>query len=99
MDWRARKYYLVSFSHEAIDMRMRHIKLLSDKIRIHPSHTIPKQPDETEERGHYQYIISCLCTECESLEYELRKAERNDDYCRWKEVKQYLPKAVAGLYI
>jgi hypothetical protein len=88
MDWRSRKYYLASFSPEARDMRIQHIKLLSDKVRMHPSHTMPKQPDESEERGRYQYIISCLCTECESLEYELRKAERNDDYCRWKEIKQ-----------
>ena len=85
MDWRYRKYYCVSFDPCAHDMRVRYLKFI-DGLKFHSYKDIPKQPDETEERGYYQYLISVLSDDAEAIEYELRKAERRDGWCRWKEI-------------
>ena len=53
---------------------------------------MPKQPDEIEERGRYLCVIGCEHDQAELVEYELRKAERRDAYCSWKELKQDLSK-------
>ena len=87
MDWRNRKYYCVSFEWRSKDMRMRYLKLI-DGISIHPYRYIPKQPDEIEVRGSYQFLLGVPSENSESVEYELRKAERNDDWCKWKEIKR-----------
>ena len=89
MDWRNRRYYLVSFLWGSADMRLDMIKLLTSKI--HMSREVPKQPDELEERGRYDYLISVLSDEASCLEYELRKAEVRDGYCKWKEIKRNDP--------
>lgn len=91
MDWRGRKYYCVSFDWRSMDMRIEYLKLI-DGIRIHPYRNIPKQPDEVEERGFYQFLISTPIDCSEAVEYEFRKAERNDRYCSWKEIKRDLSK-------
>lgn len=87
MDWRNRKYYCVAFDFSSSAMRIRILKLL-DGVRVHPYKDVHKQVDELEARGLYQYLISAPLDCCEAVEYELRKAERRDDWCRWKEVKQ-----------
>lgn len=79
MDWRNRKYYCVSFSWEASNMRIRNLKLL-DGVKI--------RPNKDAGRGHYQYLISAPIDCSEAIEYELRKAERNDSWCDWAEISQ-----------
>ena len=92
MDWRARKYYVATFSPEAKDMRIRHLKLIGNGVTIHFNSGVPKQPDEVEERGSYLCVIRCKYDQAETVEYELRKAERRDDFCSWKEIKQNFSK-------
>ena len=87
MDWRLRKYYVATFSPEARDMRVANLKLVGEGITIHFNGNAPKQPDEAEERGNYQCVIGCTHDQASAVEYVLRKAERNDRYCRWKEIK------------
>ena len=70
MDKRKRNYYLVQFSWQSKDMRMRFIKIISPKIKFH-------------HRGN-ELLISCPKEDSEAVEYELRKAERNDDFCKWR---------------
>lgn len=91
MDWRGRKYYCVSFDWSSKDMRIEYLKLI-DGIRIHPYKNVPKQPDEIEERGHYQFLIGVPSDCSESVEYEFRKAERRDGWCNWKEIKRDVSK-------
>ena len=91
MDWRRRKYYYVNFCVSARDMRLEFLKLI-DEIKIHPYKNIPKQPDETEKRGYYQFLLSVPFNCAKTLEYELKKAERRDDYCIWKEIKRDISK-------
>ena len=83
MDWRGRKYYCVSFDWCSVDMRLNILKLI-DGIKIRTYQGVPKQPDEIEERGHYQFLIGISIDGCDAVEYELRKAERNDGWCDWK---------------
>lgn len=92
MDWRVRKYYVATFDTKAQDMRVRNLKLIGKSVTIHFSNGIPKQPDEAEERGTYLCVIGCMIDQCSAVEFELRKAERNDDYCSWKEIKRDLSK-------
>ena len=87
MDWRDRKYYCVSFDWTAIDMRIKFLQLLG-KVKIRSYQNVPKQPDELEERGRYQYMLGVPVEYADAVEYELRKAERNDDYCIWKEINR-----------
>ena len=88
MDWRGRKYYAVSFSPEALDMRIRFIKLIGSGVKVRFSTDVPRQKDELEERGRYQCLIGCRFDQSEAVEYELRKAKRNDYYCSWREIKE-----------
>lgn len=92
MDWRARKYYVATFSPEAKDMRIRYLKLIGNGVTIHFNSGVLKQPDEVEDRGRYLCVVGCKYDQAEAVEYELRKAERRDDYCFWKEIKQDLSK-------
>jgi hypothetical protein len=90
MDWRARNYYAVTFSPEAVNMRIRNLKLIGKGITVHFNSVVQKQPDEVEERGRYQCVVGCVCDQAEVVEHELRKAERNDDFCFWKEIERDL---------
>lgn len=91
MDWRGRKYYCVSFEYYSMNMRLDILKSIGN-IKIHSYKNIPKQPDETEERGNYQFLLGVPNDLCNVVEYELRKAERNDDWCKWKEIKRDISK-------
>ena len=87
MDWRNRVYYTVSFDWTAADMRMRHLRNIKG-ISIHPYRDVEKQPDEKEKRGHYHHLIGIPKESSEAVEYELRKAERNDDWCKWTKIEK-----------
>lgn len=84
MDWRKRNYYLVSISYNSYDMRMRYYKLASPSLKIHPPYNHFKNGQMLDRhndgaKGHYwQMMLSCKKEDTEALEYELRKAERND---------------------
>lgn len=97
MDWRARKYYIVSFSPEAYEMRINYLNLIP-KIKFRPYKDVPKQNDELEERGLYQMMISIPFESSSTLEYELEKAKRCDFYCRWKELKRDLSKKYLDVF-
>ena len=94
MDWRDRKYYIVTFCFDSYDMRMSFLKLIPN-IKFTDYKNIPKQRDEVEERGNYQVMIGVPNSSSEAVEYELRKAERNDFYCKWKEIEQDLSKKIS----
>ena len=85
MDWRGRKYYCVRFYWSAIDMRLEILQRMG-RVKIHPYKDVTKQPDELEERGYYQYLLGVPVELSEVVEYELRKAKRNDLGCTWKEI-------------
>ena len=87
MDWRERKYYAVSFDWRSRDMRLGYLRTI-DGLRIHPYKNIEKQTDEKDARGLYQCLIGVPAESSDAVEYELRKAERNDDWCKWKEVQR-----------
>ena len=91
MDWRGRKYYCVSFDWQSQGMRLEILKSIGN-IKIRSYQVVPKQPDETEERGHYQFMLGVPYNCSEAIEYELRKAEQNDDWCKWKEIKRDMSK-------
>ena len=97
MDWRERKYYVVSFSFEAYEMRMSYLKLIN-KIKIRPFKYITKQNDELECRGIYQMMVSVPFESSGQLVYELNKASRNDCYCSWKEIKRDLSKKYLDIF-
>ena len=91
MDWRNRKYYCVSFHWQSQDMRLENLKLIG-RVKVRSYQNIPKQADELEERGRYQFMLGVPAACAEVVEYELRKAERNDIYCKWKEIKRDMSK-------
>lgn len=70
MDRRFRNYYLVRFHWQSKYMRMRRIETISPKVKFHHR-----------EDG---LLISCPKEYSESVEYELQKAERNDEFCKWR---------------
>ena len=49
MDWRGRKYYVCTFSLEAVEYRVRNLKLIGNGVTIHFNTGVPRQPDEIEE--------------------------------------------------
>jgi hypothetical protein len=87
MDWRKRTYYCATFDYRANDYRMSVIKNIPG-LRVHPNRPMPKQHDEITERGNYQYVLSVPVESAETLEYELRKAVRNDDFSKWKKIER-----------
>lgn len=87
MDWRNRKYYCVKFHWLSHNMRLDILKNIYG-IKLRPYKEVPKQPDELEERYFYNYMISIPSDCAEDVEYELRKAERRDGFCEWKEIKE-----------
>ena len=70
MDKRERNYYLVRFDWRSKDMRIGFLKMISSKIKLH-----------YREDG---LLVSCPKEYSEAVEYELRKAERNDEFCKWR---------------
>lgn len=64
--------YKVKFSEEAKDYRIRVLECI-DNLEI------CKFPNN-------EIFIKCDDDTAECVEYELRKAERRDDYCNWEKI-------------
>ena len=62
--------YKVEISEEAIDYRIQMLEII-DSVKI------VKDSDSLE------FTLECAAEDIEAVEYELRKAERRDDYCLW----------------
>jgi hypothetical protein len=91
MDWRFKKYYTASFYFNSLDYRIEILKQIPS-IKIHTFKKMLEIQDEANSRGLYQILISCDFDKCEIVEYELRKAERNNPWCNWQEIKRDLSK-------
>lgn len=76
MDRRERKYYLLNLDYFSYTMRMEHIKICCPSRKIHDIKE--HWTCDPEHRRCWQMMISCRKEDCESLEYELRKAIRRD---------------------
>ena len=85
MDYRYRDYYLVTINYLSYDMRMEYYKIAAPSLKIHSPYNHFKNGRELDmyndgAKGHrWQIMISCKKEDSETLEYELRKAERRDD--------------------
>lgn len=88
MDYRNRRYYLAKISYFSYDMRMHYFRMVAPSLKIHTpyNHFIKNETDydgvytkQLGHRGYWQMMLSCKEEEAESLEYELRKAERRDE--------------------
>lgn len=98
MDWRGRCYYTVSFDWYSHNMRAEILKNIPS-VRLHSYKKAEKQPDEIEQRPKsYQWLIGCRYSDKEAVEFELRKAERNDMWCDWKEIKRDISKKYFDVY-
>lgn len=83
MDYRHRNYYLVKLDPFARDMRIRYFKLASPSLKIHPPYYHIKYNKHTQDKidgWYWQMMLSCKIEDSDALEYELRKANRRDDF-------------------
>lgn len=91
MDYRHRKYYLVSLPWFSKDMRLRYFRIAAPSMKIYPpyNHVLSEKPHPLYD-GHLRFdtgvyrpnmMISCKTEDAEALEYELRKMVRNDEHC------------------
>lgn len=83
MDYRYRDYYLVNIDSFVYNMRMRYYKLAAPSLKIHPPYYHLKNNKYSQDyikRRYWQMMLSCKKEDSEALEYELRKAERRDDW-------------------
>ena len=84
MDYRHRNYYLVVIDWSSYNMRMLYYKMAAPSLKAHPPYRHFKNGREYDAqndgaKGHcWQMMLSCKKEDSEALEYELRKAERND---------------------
>lgn len=87
MDYRDRNYYLVSIYYCSYDMRLSYYKIAAPSLKIYAPYNHFKYSNGeydgvfTQKQGHngyWQMMISCRKEDSDALEYELRKAERND---------------------
>lgn len=65
--------YKVKISEEAIDYRTEMLKII-DSVKI------------VRDSDSLEFIVRCAADDIEAVEYELRKAERRDDYCLWERI-------------
>ena len=82
MDYRERSYYLVTIDYISYDMRLKYYKLAAPSLKIHAPYNHIKWSDREKDLLHgsyWQMMLSCKKEDSEALEYELRKAERNDN--------------------
>ena len=87
MDYRYRNYYFVTIDYCSYDMRMRYFKLAAPSLKIHSPYNHFKNSNKEYDGeytkdlgygGYWQMMFSCKREDSETLEYELRKAERRD---------------------
>lgn len=82
MDYRNRNYYLVTIDYASYDMRLKIYKLVAPSLKIHSPYNHIKCSDRKRDLvngSYWQMMLSCKKEDSENLEYELRKAERNDN--------------------
>ncbi len=82
MDYRNRNYYLATIDYTSYDMRLRYYKLAAPSLKIHAPYNHIKWSDKEKDLlsgSYWQMMLSCKKEDSEALEYELRKAERNDN--------------------
>ena len=82
MDYRERNYYLVTIDYISYDMRLKYYKLAAPSLKIHAPYNHIKNSNSSDriDGMYWQMMLSCKKEDSEALEYELRKAERNDKY-------------------
>lgn len=86
MDYRNRNYYLVTIDYSSYDMRMRYYKLAAPSLKRHAPYGHFKNGNKFDsfndgaKSNCWQMMLSCKKEDSEALEYELRKAERNDHH-------------------
>lgn len=91
MDYRHRKYYLVSIPYFSREMRISYFKIAAPSLKMSPPYNHILRERHV---GKYDYdgmhfrrtdvrrpdmMISCKIEDAEALEYELRKMVRNDN--------------------
>ena len=82
MDYRNRDYYLATIDYVSYDMRLKNYKLAAPSLKIHSPYNHVKNTYNRDyiDGRYWQMMLSCKKEDSEALEYELRKAERNDKY-------------------
>lgn len=65
--------YKVEISEEAIDYRIEMLEII-DSVKI------------VRDSDSLEFTLECATDDIEAVEYELRKAERRDDYCLWERI-------------
>lgn len=84
----------MSFDYDSIVMRLRFIKQIDEHITIHFRQNRNYSEainDEEAPRGHHHLVIGCRSEFADAVEYELRKAGRNDNYSVWREIRRKPP--------
>lgn len=90
MDYRSRKYYLVSIPYFSRDMRLSYFKIAAPTLKMSPPYNHIRKEDIKKydyDGKHFRQtdvrrpdmMISCRIEDAEALEYELRKMVRNDN--------------------
>ena len=85
MDYRLRDYYLVYTDPYSWNMRHDYYRLAAPSIKRHSSNIRINSPCFMA-----QEMISCLKEESMALEYELRKAARNDKWSAFIKVNKQI---------
>lgn len=65
--------YKVEIGEYSIDYRIEMLECI-DSVKI------------TRDSDSLEFILECATEDIEAVEYELRKAERRDDYCLWERI-------------
>ena len=88
MDYRHRKYYLVSIPYFSRDMRIGYFKIAAPSLKMHTpyNHVHIKEDFEAYDGIWHEHtgvrrpdaMLSCRIEDSNALEYELRKMVRND---------------------
>ena len=82
MDYRNRNYYFVTIDYASYNMRLSMYQWAAPSLKIHSPYNHVKWSDRERDLlngSYWQMMLSCKKEEAEALEYELRKAERNDN--------------------
>lgn len=89
MDYRKRKYYLVTLDYFSYNMRINILKLAAPTLKIHSPYNHIRRKCKYKSNydgehydvtgmGYVQFMVSCWIEESNLIEFELRKAERED---------------------
>lgn len=94
MDYRNRKYYLVTLSSSSYDIRLNHFKMFIPTLKISEPYNHfknGKSYDGENTNKYWQMMISCRNEHAEALEYELNKDKRqNEKYSYFMELNKQI---------